>query len=121
MKFICVGFLNTAVGYGIYSLLIFLAFPYVFAILVATIAGVIFNYFSFGRMVFSLKGGWFVFVKFVVAYALVYFLNTALLVFLVNKTILDYYQAQTVCIIPNIAMSWLLMNFWVYKDVKHND
>jgi len=48
-RFIGVGLLNTVVGYAIYGLFIFLKMPYLVALLMATIMGVIFNYFSIGR------------------------------------------------------------------------
>jgi len=56
-RFIAVGLLNTVVGYAIYGILILLNVPYLAALLVSTIAGVIFNYFSIGRLVFKSRGG----------------------------------------------------------------
>ena len=56
-RFIAVGHLNTIVGYAFYGILILLNVPYLAALLVATIAGVIFNYFSIGRLVFRSRGG----------------------------------------------------------------
>jgi len=56
-RFIGVGLINTVVGYGIYGILILLNVPYLVALLMATIMGVIFNYFSIGRLVFKSRGG----------------------------------------------------------------
>ena len=77
IKFLGVGVLNTVFGYAIYAMLIFVNVPYLIALLAATAVGVIFNYFSFGRMVFHGYGGWFVFGKFVIAYAVIYGANAA--------------------------------------------
>ncbi|MBI5890588.1 MAG: GtrA family protein [Nitrosomonadales bacterium] len=115
IQFLGVGVLNTLVGYGIYAALVSIDIPYLLALLSATIAGVIFNYFSFGRMVFKARGGWFVFRKFVAAYAVVYVINAALLSILTEGAYLNVYLAQGVCILPSVAMSWLLMNYWVYR------
>jgi len=79
IKFLSVGVLNTVFGYALYVILIFVNVPYLTALFVATVAGVIFNYFSLGRMVFDGLGGWFVFGKFVLAYGIVYAVNAALL------------------------------------------
>jgi putative flippase GtrA len=116
VKFLGVGLLNTLFGYGIYAGLVFINLPYQIALFMATLAGVIFNYFSFGRMVFKARGGWFVFGKFIVAYAVVYVINAVLLSILTEGDLLNAYLAQGVCILPNVAVSWLLMNCWVYKD-----
>lgn len=116
VKFLGVGVLNTLVGYSIYAALVFIDLPYLVALFMATIAGVIFNYFSFGRMVFKARGGWLVFGKFIVAYAVVYVANAILLSILTDGAYLNAYLAQGVCIVPSVAISWVLMNFWVYKN-----
>lgn len=116
VKFLGVGVLNTLFGYGIYAALVFIGVPYLIALFMATIMGVIFNYFSFGRMVFKANGGWLVFGKFIVAYAIVYMINAGLLSLLTEGNYLNAYLAQGVCIFPSVAISWLLMNHWVYKN-----
>jgi putative flippase GtrA len=78
IKFLCVGALNTVFGYAVYASLIFFNMPYLTALFVATVAGVIFNYLSFGRMVFHCHGGWLVFGRFVITYGVVYGVNAAL-------------------------------------------
>lgn len=115
-KFLGVGVLNTLFGYGIYAGLVFIGIPLLAALFAATVLGVIFNYFSFGRMVFKAKGGWFVFGKFIVAYTVVYLVNAVLLSILTEEGYLNAYFAQAVCILPSVVMSWLLMNHWVYKN-----
>ena len=107
--------LNTLFGYGIYAGLVFIKIPYLIALFMATIAGVIFNYFSFGRIVFRTRGGWFVFGKFVVAYAMVYVINAILLSILTHHYHLGPYIGQVICIPPSVVINWLLMNFWAFK------
>jgi putative flippase GtrA len=116
VKFLGVGVLNTLVGYSIYAVLVLIGLPYLLALFVATVAGVVFNYFSFGRIVFKVDGGWFVFGKFIVAYAVVYVTNAVLLSLLTEGEYLNAYLAQGVCIFPSVAMSWVLMNLWVYRN-----
>lgn len=116
VRFLGVGVLNTLFGYGVYAALVYVGLPYLVALFMATLAGVVFNYFSFGRMVFKANGGWFVFGKFIIAYTLVYGVNAGLLSILTEGKYLNAYLAQGVCILPSVAISWFLMNQWVYKN-----
>lgn len=115
IKFLSVGVLNTVFGYAVYAILIFVSVSYLTALFVATIAGVIFNYFSFGRMVFYGRSGWFVFGKFVIAYGVVYVVNAALLSVLTKEFLFSPYVGQIICIPLSVLLSWLAMNYWVYK------
>jgi len=115
LKFLSVGLLNTVFGYAIYAILIFINIHYLTALLVATIAGVVFNYFSFGRIVFHGHAGWLVFGKFVIAYGVVYLVNAALLMALTKVFLFSPYVGQVMCIPLSVILSWLLMNYWVYK------
>ena len=115
IKFLGVGVLNTVFGYAIYAMLIFVNVPYLIALLAATVVGVIFNYFSFGRIVFHGYGGWFVFGNFVIAYAVIYGANAALLRALTIDFLLSPYVGQIICIPLSVLLSWLLMTYWVYK------
>lgn len=116
VRFFGVGVLNTFFGYGIYAVLIFANLPYLVALFMATVAGIIFNYFSLGRMVFKARGGWLGFGKFILAYALVYVINAILLSILTQVFHLNAYVGQIICILPNVVIGWLLMSYWVYKN-----
>jgi putative flippase GtrA len=115
LRFVGVGLLNTAFGYSVYAFLVFAGIPYLIALSIATVAGVIFNYFSFGRMVFRAPGGSVVFVKFIAAYAVLYLANAALLRVLTTSFHFGPYLGQIICIPLSVLASWLLMNYWVYK------
>lgn len=114
-RFIGVGLINTLVGYGIYAILIALRIPYLIALLTATIAGVIFNYFSIGRLVFKSTGGLNIFAKFIAAYGVVYFANAIGLEVSINYLALDPYSGGALCLPPSVVLSWLLLNYWVFK------
>jgi putative flippase GtrA len=78
-----VGALNTAIGYGIYSILILLGlFPEI-ALLVATILGTAVNYTTTGRLVFENRGHGRLF-RFVLGYTVGYLPNAASLRLLVH-------------------------------------
>ena len=115
IKFLIAGVINTIFGYTVYAILIFANMPLLTALFVSTIAGVIFNYFSFGRIVFSSKGGWRIFWKFVVAYGIVYIINALALTTLTKDLQFNAYIGQVICLPLSVLLSWLLMNRWVYK------
>lgn len=115
IKFLSVGVLNTVFGYAVYAILIFVNVPYLAALFAATVVGVVFNYFSFGRMVFHGRGGWFAFGKFVITYSVVYVANAVLLRFLTKDFLISPYAGQVICIPLSVLLSWVLMNYWVYK------
>jgi putative flippase GtrA len=116
VKFLSAAVLNTVFGYSVYAILLLINIPYLLALFVATIAGVVFNYISFGRIVFNGSWGWFVFIKFIIAYALIYVVNATLLRILMICFFLNPYFGQAVCIPISVLLSWLLMNYWVFKN-----
>lgn len=115
-RFLGVGVLNTLFGYLVYALLIIVQAPPLLALLLATIFGIIFNYFSIGRLVFRNQSKWTTFVRFICAYAIVYTINATLLKGLIQYCLLSPFVAQILCIPPSVLISWLLMNYWVYKN-----
>ena len=115
IKFILTGIINTIFGYSVYAGLIFIKIPYFFALLIATIFGVIFNYFSFGKLVFSQKSNWWVFIKFITAYTIIYLNNVLLLRLLTLEFSMNPYLGQAICVPISVVLSWIIMNIWVYK------
>lgn len=115
LRFVGTGVLNTVFGYVVYAALILLGLPYLTALLVATVLGVIFNYFSFGRMVFDGHMNGRVFGKFLLAYALIYAVNAGLLHMFTVSWAMGPYLGQLCCIPFSVLLGWMLMNHWVYK------
>lgn len=115
-RFLGVGLINTVVGYAIYASLILLNVPYLAALLMATIIGVIFNYFSIGRLVFKSRGGQIIFAKFIATYSVVYGINATALDVLIKHFQFNSYFGQALCVPLSVFISWLLMNYWVYKN-----
>ena len=116
IKFISVGATNTIAGYSVYALLIMLNISYLTSLLLATIIGVVFNYFSIGRLVFKSEGGSITFVKFVVTYGIIYLINAAALSTLITIFQVGAYVGQVLCVPISAFISWILMNYWVYKN-----
>ena len=77
-KYLIVGGVNTVFGYSIFAIFIFFGFHYSLAVLIATILGVLFNFQSYGRLVFQ-DYSWNLLSRFVFVYTIIYFANITLL------------------------------------------
>lgn len=116
VKFLIVGLINTIFGYSVYAFLIYINLSYLTALSLATLLGIIFNFFTFGRGVFSSQGNWWIFVKFIIAYTVVYVVNALALSTLTTKLNFSPYLGQLIFLPLSVVLSWLLMNYWVYKE-----
>lgn len=112
-KFILVGVLNTIVGYSLYALFIFFGFDYVYALGLATVLGVAFNFQTIGRLVFKHNNKKLIF-KFVLVYIVVFCVNLMLIKFLVWLG-LNEYIGGAIAIIPASALSFILNKYFVFK------
>lgn len=113
LRFLVVGGLNTLFGYLLYSLFIFVQTPISLALLFATALGIVFNFFTHGRVVFKNSNNLLIF-KFVLHYSAMYFFNNYLIHQFVSFK-LNPYEAQLVCM-PIIAIfSYLSLSRFVYK------
>jgi putative flippase GtrA len=117
-RFLATGVLNTAFGYGLYALLVFAGLPYLPALVVATAAGVVFNFFTFGRLAFRVALARGMFPRFLAGYGIALALNAALLWFARERLGLDPYTAQLACLPPTVAATYLILNFWVYAQPR---
>jgi len=114
VRFLLVGGINTVFGYAIFAALVLLGSDSALALLIATIAGVIFNYFTTGRLVFrSRRRG--LFPAFVGAYAISYAFNLGLLRLLEGAGV-QTLLAQALCLPPTVAVSYLLMKSLVFRN-----
>ena len=103
LLFLMIGGLNTLFGYGLFAAFIFLKCHYTVAVFLSTVLGVIFNFFTTGRVVFkNNKNG--VFFKFVMAYGMLYFLNIAIITLLNRFTHNLYFNgAVSIAVLAIIA------------------
>jgi putative flippase GtrA len=115
IKFIAIGIVNTIFGYALYAFLLFIGSSYIKALLFSTIAGVVFNFFSYENIVFSGYKGRIIFCKFFISYILIYLLNALLLSILMRYYFVSPLAGQVICIPLCVFLSWLLMNYWVFK------
>lgn len=115
-RFFCTGILNTVFGYCIYAVLVYLELPYLLALLISTIAGITFNYFSLNHLVFHQSLGWKKFTRFLTTYSSIFCINALLLSQLVGYASIGPFWGQAICIPINVALNWLAMNHWVFRE-----
>lgn len=115
-RFIAVGILNTVVGYGLFALFIYAGLHYALASLFGTVLGVLFNFFSTGRLVFQSRDNrrlpWFFGV-----YAITYVFGVFGLSVL-DALGLDMYRAGLVMIPPSAVVSYLMNRHFVFGGSK---
>lgn len=118
-RFLLVGILNTAVGYGLFALFIYLGLHYALANLVATILAVCFNFLSTGQLVFKQTGGGGIAtaVRFVLVYAFLYGVNVLLLSVLI-QTGLTEYLAGLLLIPVSATLAYLLHSQFTFRSPK---
>lgn len=107
IRFLVIGALNTLFSYIIYASLILLGLHYIPASLFSTILGVIFNFFTTGRIVFHNMDNK-RFISFVLVYGFTYFVNYLLLRWLIDVQGLDKLLAGALVILPVALLSYFL-------------
>lgn len=115
IKFLLVGVLNTAFGYGLFVLLIWLGLPHPYAMGIGTIIGVLFNFQTTGKLVFS-GAHWRLLARFVSAYVLIYLLNLGGVALLLGWG-LNVYLAGALLLLPMAGVSFVTLRLFVFKPL----
>lgn len=114
--FLAVGGLNTLFGYGVFSLLVLVGLAPGVALLIATMLGVAFNYFTTGRIVFAAKGlgrlPWFIGV-----YGLTFLINLWSLRFLTSEG-LSPFLAQALLLPAIVVTNFALNKLFVFRAAR---
>jgi putative flippase GtrA len=119
VRFIAVGVLNTAFSYAVFAALVWAGAPASVALLLSTIMGIAFNFFTTGRLVFNnrdMRRLW----RFLAAYGLVYLINLLLLNF-VRSLGLPAVPAQGLCLLAMVPVSFVLQKLFVFREAAHED
>jgi putative flippase GtrA len=116
VRFLFVGVLNTVFGYLVFLLMSFLGLHYWMAILVATCTGVVFNFFTIGRLVFNNENN-VLFVRFCMVYAVTYLLNIGFI--RIAKLIIgNVLLIQGILAFPLAVFSFSMNRLFVFKYVN---
>ncbi len=113
-KYLFVGGVNMAFGYGVFSLFIFFGFHYSVAILIATVSGVVFNFYTYGRLVFKNHSNRLI-AKFILVYVALYLVNVSLLP-LVDFLVSNLYLSGAILALPTAYLGYILNKRFVWKN-----
>ena len=107
LRFLAVGVVNTAVGYGIYALAVLAGTPPQLALVLQFVLGALWNFQMHARLVFAVQG-WSRLPAYIGAYLLIYAGN-ALALRLVLAQGIGALAAQLLILPFVVAASWLLI------------
>ena len=113
IRFVLVAMLNTLFGYGVYTLLGYCGMHFSLATLISTILGVLFNFKTYGILVFKNSSNKLIF-RFVLVYCVVYLCNIGGIALL--KTLgMSSYLAGAVMLVPVGLLGFILNKIFVYS------
>jgi len=112
-RFLFAGAINTLFGYAIFVLAILVGIHYAIAIIISTVTGSIFNYFSYGIIAFRILDKKIV-LRFIILYAVLYFFNLAIfklfLLITSNKIVVG-----AMCLPIMVAVTYFSSKKFVYN------
>ncbi len=112
-KFLAVGVLNTAFGYGVFALLIFAGVRPMPSLAITYVVGVTFNFITTGRFVFDhLHRS--ALLRFIAAYVVVFLVNAGLYEILAASGITPL-VAQAICLPIMAVLSFFIFKFHVFN------
>jgi putative flippase GtrA len=115
-RFFVIGAVNTLFSYLIYAGAILIGMHYTLATLISTVLGIIFNFFTTGKVVFrSLEGRRFF--LFMLVYAVTYVVNILLLRLLVDGIHINKLIAGALVTLPVALLSYYLNARWTFRGV----
>lgn len=116
VRYLLVGGLNTLFGLLAYSVFIYFDSPTWVALLGGNVAGVAFNFFTIGGIVFSDLSPYRM-PLFVLCYCVIYFINLELIGWLV-AFVHGRIVAQAILALPMAALSYLILSNFVYARAR---
>lgn len=113
IRFLFVGIINTIFGYSIFAILIILRLDYQYALLLATMCGVMFSFKTIGTLVFKTKNNKLIF-RFIGVYCVIYILNIELIK-IINSFGINILISQAMLVLPLAAISYVLNKKFVFN------
>ncbi len=114
VKFLFVGGLNTLFGYGVFSFFIWLGFNDVLAPLFSTIINVLFNFVTYGNLVFK-NNNWRLIFRFFAVYSIVYVSNVIGLISFAKCGLENRYISGFILLFPLALLSFILNKKYVFE------
>ena len=113
IRFLLVGIFNTGFSYFCYAFFIAIGLSIAWASLLALLLGIVWSFVTQGKIVFRQmdKAS---FVRFVIYWAFIYFVNTEAIYFLVQWK-LNAYAAAAVTTVPVTIISYFCLKYLVFR------
>jgi len=118
VRYYSAGIVNTAFGFGLYSLLVFLGLNLFVAQVVAHVCGTAFNYFTYSRHVFH--GHRRSPAAFIAAYVFNYLMGLGLLA-LAHLVVSNPYGAGFLALLVNTAINYFVLRRFVFRPPETQD
>jgi putative flippase GtrA len=112
LRFLAVGALNTAFGYGVFALCVLAGLHYTVAALVANVLGILFNFRTYGALVFASHDRSLL-ARFFGAYAVNYVAGIAAIA-LLKRVGVPVLVTSAITLLPLAALSYWLNRRWVF-------
>lgn len=112
LRFLLVGVLNTAFGYGVFVACLWLGMHYALAGAFSTVLGVLFNFKSTGELVFRSQGNGKL-AHFVAVYAIIYLVNVLALGVMLQSGIPEW-LGGLILLLPSAILSYILNRQFVF-------
>ena len=119
IRFFLVAGLNTAFGYALFAFLIFIGLHYTVAALIGQIIGVLFNFRTYGALVFKNKK-LNLLPRFVMVYVIMYFCNIGGMTLLKLQFGANDYVASAIMCVPVGLLGFLLNKLFVFERIRHS-
>ena len=113
-RFFLVSGLNTVFGYGLFAVLLFVGLAYPFALLVSTIAGILFNFKTIGNLVFKSNDNKLI-LKFIGVYGVTYLSSLGVLT-LLKQLDINLYLGYMLLVVPMGLLAFLLNKKFVFQS-----
>ena len=114
IRFVLVGGINTLFGIGVYTLMVYIGTPYIWAALISHVLGVLFNFATTGHLVFENNDKKLIF-KFVIGYVFVYIINISFNTSCQRLFGWNDYIAGICSAIPTALCSFMILKYFVFK------
>ena len=112
VRFLLVGGLNTAFGYTVFAICILIGIPYPLAALVSTVLGVLFNFKSYGTLVFASHDNRLI-SRFIAVYGICYVVGLVPLAWAKAHGVPILWMAA-ICVLPMAALAFVLQRIFVF-------
>jgi putative flippase GtrA len=112
VRFLLVGGLNTAFGYTVFAICILIGTPYPLAALISTVLGVLFNFKSYGTLVFASHDNRLIF-RFFGVYGICYVVGLVPLAWAKAHSVPILWMAA-ICVLPMALLAFTLQRVLVF-------